>query len=344
MELINKIKMNRLPFIILLLCFITSCSKDSYDIEPTNYDYYYPTEDASITAKQIGDGAGTLDPKGIAISKEKLYVCNGDVLEVFNAVTLAHIKTIANYTKGTTTIPFTQLSSISIDNGRIYVGSVDSRLFVLDEATTLGINTVGNGNWWETFVHVFGVVVKDGLIFVKEKEKSIKVFETSQITETSSWKLTPIAKLNTLNGWTEVYSMDVYSGNLVVAGRDAKSYLYYNIANIKANAAASLTTPIEPSKTPFTDIKPISVAFTNDFAVTSENSGSSNFVRLYSKEDFIKKSYKPLVNASDILGQNPFGSIVSTAQLNDRIFLSDNTNGKIRIIKLNKSTIAEQKN
>lgn len=344
MELINKIKMNRLPFLILLLCVVTSCSKDSYDIEPTNYDYYYPTEDASITAKQIGDGTGTLDPKGIAISKEKLYVCNGDVLEVFNAVTLAHIKTISNYTKGTTTIPFTQLSSISIDNGRIYVGSVDSRLFVLDENTTLGINTVGNGQWWETFVHVFGVVVKDGLVFVKEKEKSIKVFETSQITETSSWKLNPIAKLNTLNGWTEVYSMDVLSGNLVVAGRDAKSYLYYNIANIKANAASSLTTPIEPSKAPFTDVKPLSVTFSTDFAVTSESAGSTNYVRLYSKEEFLKKNYKPIVNASDILGQNPFGTIVSTAQLNDRIFLSDNSNQKIRIIKLNKSTIAEQKN
>ena len=43
------------------------------------------------------------------------------------------------------------------------------------------------------------------------------------------------------------------------------------------------------------------------------------------------------------MGQNPFGTIVSTALLNDRIFLSDNTNKTIRVVKLNKSTIAEQK-
>lgn len=76
-------------------------------------------------------------------------------------MTLAHIKTIANYTKGSTTISFVNLTSTLLDNGRIYVGSVESRLFVLDESTTLGINTVGNGQWWQTFVHVFGVVVKD---------------------------------------------------------------------------------------------------------------------------------------------------------------------------------------
>ncbi|WP_264553959.1 hypothetical protein [Flavobacterium sp. N2038] len=344
MEIKYKIKMKNILPLILMLCFFTNCSKDSLSMEPTNYDYYYPSDEASITEKQIGDGKGTLDPRGIAVSNDKLYVCNGDVLEVFNAVTLAHLKTITNYIKGTTTIPLTNLTSISIDNGRIYLGSTDSRLFVMDEATTLGISTVGNGQWWQTFVHVFGVVVKDGLVFVKEKEKSIKVFETSQITDTSNWNIVPIAKLNTLNGYTEIYSMGVISGNLVVAGRDAKSYLYYDIANIKANAANSLTTPIEPVKAPFSDIKPVSVLFNADWAITSENEGSVSYLRIYPKDEFNNKNYKAIINASDVMGQNSFGTIVGTAQLNDRIFLSDNTNKKIRVIKLNKSTIAEQKN
>ncbi|WP_243839315.1 PQQ-binding-like beta-propeller repeat protein [Flavobacterium sp. S87F.05.LMB.W.Kidney.N] len=334
--------MKHILTLILVLCFFTNCSKD--DIESKNYDYYYPTEQATLTAENIPGSTEAFDPKGIAVSKDKLYVVNGNVLEVFDALTFTHIKTIKEYVKGTTTIPLTSLTSVAVDNGRIYVGSTESRLFVFDETTNAGISTVGNGQWWKTFVHVFGVVVKDGLVFVKEKEKSIKVFETSQITETSDWDLQPLAKLNTLNGYTEVYSMDVYGGNLVVAGRDAKSYLYYNIANIKANAAASLTTPIEPQKTQFVDIKPIAVSFSKDWAVTSENVGSASYLRLYPKEDFIKQNYKAVVNASDILGQNSFGTIVGTAQLNDFIFLSDNTNKKIRIIKLNKSTIAEQNN
>lgn len=342
MELKYKIDMKHILPLILVLCFFTNCSKD--DIESKNYDYYYPTEQATLTAENIPGSTEAFDPKGIAISKDKLYVVNGNVLEVFDAVTFTHIKTIKEYVKGATTIPLTSLTSVAVDNGRIYVGSTESRLFVFDETTNAGISTVGNGQWWKTFVHVFGVVVKDGLVFVKEKEKSIKVFETSQITETSDWDLQPLAKLNTLNGYTEVYSMDVYGGNLVVAGRDAKSYLYYNIANIKANAAASLTTPIEPQKTQFIDIKPIAVSFSKDWAVTSENVGSASYLRLYPKEDFIKQNYKAVVNASDILGQNSFGTIVGTAQLNDFIFLSDNTNKKIRIIKLNKSTIAEQNN
>lgn len=341
MELTYKSIMNKIPFLLLLLCLFTNCSKDSANAEPTTYNYYYPTDEASITAAQIGNGTGTLDPKGITIANEKLYVANGNVLEVFNAVTLAHIKTITEYKKGTTTIPLTEITSVAVDNGRIYIGSRESRLFVIDEATNAGISTVGNGQWWQTFVHVFGVVVRDGLIFVKEKETSIKVFETTQITETSDWNLKPIAKLNTLNGFDQVYSLDVDAGNLVVAGRDAKSYLYYNIASIKANAAKSLTEPITPVTATF-DAKPIAVSFTKDWAVTSENVGSTNYLRLYPKADFMNRNFTASVNASDVLGQNPFGSIVGVAQLNDRLFLSDNTNKKIRVLKLNKSTIAEQ--
>lgn len=35
---------------------------------------------------------------------------------------------------------------------------------------------------------------KGRLVFVKEKKKSIKVFEASQITETSDWNLKPFCK------------------------------------------------------------------------------------------------------------------------------------------------------
>ena len=344
MELINKISMNKIPFILLLLCLFTNCSKDSNgENNGTTYKYYYATDEAAITASQIAAGSGILDPKGITVANNKLYICNGDVLEIFDATTLKYLKTITNYTKGTTTIALTKLSSVCVDNGRLYVGSVDSRLFVFDEITNAGISTVGNGQWWNTFVHVFGVVVKDGLVFVKEKETSIKIFETSQITETSDWNLKPIAKLNTLNGFDQIYSLDVASGNLVVAGRDAKSYLYYNIANIKTNAVNSLTEPIKPTTAPFPDSKPIAISFTEDWAITTENIGSLNYLRLYPKEEFMNKNYTPRINANDIMGANSFGSIVSIAQLNHRIFLSDNTNKKIRVIKLNNTTITEQK-
>jgi hypothetical protein len=342
MEITYKTIMNKIPFLFALLCLFTGCSDNSADgNEGKKIAYYYPTEDVSITATQIGAGTGTLDPKGITISNNKLYVCNGNVLEIFDAVTLVYIKTITAYTKGTTTIPLTNLSSVCVDNGRIYLGSVDSRLFVLDETTNGGISTVGNGQWWKTFVHVFGVVVKDGLVFVKEKETSIKVFETSKITDTSDWNLSPIAKLNTLNGFDQIYSMDVEAGNLVVAGRDAKSFLYYDIAAIKKNAASSLLEPMKPITAPF-QAKPIALNFSLDWAISSENVGNVNYLRLYSKSDFINRNFNPVLNTADVMGLQPFGSIVSVAQLNDRLFLSDNTNKKIRIIKLNKASITEQ--
>lgn len=343
MELTNKIKMNKIAFFILLLCVFTNCSKDSFDGTSPNHNYYYPTDEAVITASQIGDGKGTLNPNGITVANDKLYVCNGDVLEVFNAQTLVHLKTITNYTKGASTVAFAKLTSVSIDNGRIYIGSAESRLFVIDEVTNAGISILGNGQWWNTFVHVFGVVVKDGLVFVKEKETSIKVFLVSQITDKSEWNLAPFAKLNTLKGFDEIYSMDVADGNLVVAGRNAKGYLYYNIAGIRANAAYSLKAPIAPVVKTFSDVNPLAVAISADWAITSESVGNLNYLRLYPKKEFMDKVYNPRVNASDIMGQNNFGNIVSVVQLNDRLFLSDNANKKIRVVKLNKSAITEQR-
>ena len=345
MALIKYTKMKKITFFMLLLCVFTNCTKDSYETsEPTYYDFYYPSDKAVITAKQIGDGTGTLNPTGIAVANDKLYICNGDVLEIFNAKTLAYIKTITSYTKGNTTIPLTRLSSVCIDNGRIYLGSINSRIFIFNENTNLGINTMGSGNWWDTFVHVFGITVKDGLLFVKEKETTIKVFETSKITETSNWNLTPLAKLNTSKGWEEIYSMGVVSGKLVVAGRDTKSYLYYNIEDIHKNAVASLVTPLSPTTTaPNPDAKPIAVGFGTDWAITTENIGNSNYLRLYPKEEFANKTYNAKLNFSDVMGVNPFGSIVSIAQLDDTLFLSDNTNQCIRVVKLNKSKISEQK-
>ncbi|MGL2995064.1 hypothetical protein [Flavobacterium sp. TSSA_36] len=332
-------------YIYLAFLFVfASCSKDSDAVyEPTNHSYYYLSNETNIKANQIIGGNGTLEANAITIANNKLYICNGDVLEIFDATTLAYLSSIKNFTKGTTTIPFTKLSSISIDNNRIYLGSIDSRIFVLDEKTLSGINTIGNGQWWQTFVHVFGLKAKDGYLFVKEKNNSIKVFPTAQITETSNWNLAPIAKLNTLKGGTEIYSMDVSNGNLIVAGQSANGFLHYNIKDIEKNATSSLTVPILPNTKTLTDNLPLSVAFSDEWAITTEKIKGTNYIRLYPKNIFLDQNYTPTINNSDIMGENAFNSITNCALLKDRLFVADNTNQVIRVLKLNKVTIAEQK-
>ena len=330
-------------FIALLLTFI-SCSKDSdVNYEPTTYQHYYLTHEASISAQQIVGGNGKLEPNAITIANNKLYICNGDVLEIFDATTSSYLSSLKNYVKGSTTIPLSRLSSISIDNGRIYLGSVDSRIFVLDEKTLSGISTLGNGQWWQTFVHVFGLKAKDGFLFVKEKENSIKVFQTAQITETSTWNLAPIAKLNTLKGSTENYSMDVANGNLIVAGRSANGFLQYNLKDIEKNATNSLTVPILPNTKTLTGVLPLSVTFSDEWAVTTENIQGTQHVRLYPKGAFLDQTYIPFINNKDVMGQNPFTSVFNCALLDHRLFVTDNASQSVRILKINKVTIAEQK-
>ena len=338
MEIIRLHNLSKVAILFLLI--LGSCSKDDEIIQ--EYNYHYINYEAKITAQQIGDGSGTFDPKAIAISNDKLYICNGNVLEVFNAQSLQHIKTINSYTKGETNIEFTNLTSIAVDSSRIYIGSKDSRLFVMDKNTEEEISVVGNGQWWNTFVHVFGVTVGDGLVFVKEKENSIKVFEASQITQTSDWNLAPIAKLNTVQGSAVEYSMGVENGKLVAAGRNAEAFLYYNISDILSKAESSLTTPLLPSYEPNKGVKPFAVKFTDHWAVTSEKVGSSNYLRLYPKTEFLNKSYNPQVSAYDIMGENTFGEILAVEQLGDRIFIADNTNQEIKVIKLKTSSITER--
>lgn len=343
MELIRLTTMKKILFIAILFVF-ACCSKDSDAVyEPTNYQYYYLSNETTIKANQIIGGKGTLEANAIAIANNKLYICNGDVLEIFDATTLSYLSSLKSYTKGTTTIPFTKLSSISIDNDRIYLGSIDSRVFVLDEKTLSGINTIGNGQWWQTFVHVFGLKAKDGFLFVKEKENSIKVFQTAQITETSNWNLAPIAKLNTLKGYTEIYSMDIANGNLIVAGQNANGFLHYNLKDIEKNATNSLTVPILPNTKTQLDNVPLSVVFSDEWAITTEKIKNTNFIRLYPKNVFLDQNYTPTINNSDIMGENAFNSITNCTLLKDRLFVADNTNQVIRVLKVNKATIAEQK-
>lgn len=335
--------MKKIIYIAILFVF-ACCSKDSDAVyEPTNYQYYYLSNETTIKANQIVGGNGTLEANTITLANNKLYICNGDVLEIFDATTLTYLSSAKSFTKGTTTIPFTKLSSISIDNGRIYLGSVDSRVFVLDEKTLSGINTIGNGQWWQTFAHVFGLKAKDGFLFVKEKNNSVKVFQTAQITETSNWNLAPIAKLNTLKGYQEIYSMDVANGNLVVAGQSANGFLYYNLKDIEKNATNSLTVPILPNTKTLADNQPLSVVFSNEWAITTEKIKGTNYIRLYPKNAFLDQNYTPIINATDIMGNTPFNAITNVAIQNDRLFVADNTNQIIRVLKLNKATIAEQK-
>lgn len=338
MELIKNTYRRNIYALVALICLLSSCSSDDSQEDGTVYTYYYPTEVQTINTGSLGR---PFDPRGIAISNNKLYVCNDSILEIFDASTLRPLESVKAYSKGNTHIKFAGLTSISIDGGRLYIGSQESRLFVLDQNTNQGITYVGNGQWWQTFVHVFGVVVKDGLVVVKEKENSVKIFETSQITAESPWNLNPIAKLNTQTGYTQYYSMGISDGQIVVAGRDSKSYLHYDINTVLSNKAASLTTPLTALQMPFPQAKPTAILFDETFVYTAENIDNLNYLKIYPKDVFLRNQYQPLLNVSDVQGKGTFGSISSIAHQGQQLYLSDNTNKNIRVIKINTAQITE---
>src|SRR5690606_29174494 len=111
MEIIRLRNLSKVAILFLLI--LGSCSKDDDMIQ--EYNYHYINFEAKITAQHIGDGSGTFDPKAIGSSNGKLYICNGTVVEVFNAQSQQHVATINSYTKGETDIEFTNLTSIAVD-------------------------------------------------------------------------------------------------------------------------------------------------------------------------------------------------------------------------------------
>jgi hypothetical protein len=335
---INKIY----QYIIVLIASITlfSCSDDDVKLISTNF--YYLTDEHEITVNNIT--GQDLKPTAMAISGEKLYVCNNNEVLVFDLNNYDLINTITTYKKGNTEIQFNNLSSIYIHNGKIYIGSIESRLFILDESTYDGFSVLGNGQWWNTFVHVFGVAVSDEYIFVKEKEQIIKVFDLKTITETSNWNLPPVAKLTTNTGGTEYYNLKIQDENLVVAGQNAGSYLYYNIESVKRNAEKSLekNQEIKPRTASLNSFKPIAVTFTEQWAVSIENNGNTNFIKMYPKQDFMYTKYNAVISNSNSIGQPNFGTLVDVVTYNDLIIVSDNSNKKVRILKLKSSSIQEK--
>lgn len=323
--------------LIISLSFY-ACSDDDGNLVSTNF--YYLANETEITALETPNN--NLTPTAITIANDKLYVCNPTEVLVFDLNDYNLLQTITTFKKGTTEIALTQLTSISIHNGKIYLGSQESRLFVLDQETYNGITFLGNGQWWQTFVHVFGVTVTDEYVFVKEKNSSLKIFETAAINENTNWNLAPVAKLDTNNGYIENYSLKVEDYNLVIAGRDAKSFLYYNIASIKSNAVASLKTPYKPRVFSLGATKPVAVDFNDTWAFTIENTSGKNFIKMYPKKDFMFMKYTPIVNSNSILGGPAFGDIVDIASYNDLILVADKTNNKIQILKIKSSKIQEK--
>jgi hypothetical protein len=57
MELTNiRNTMNKIALIVLI-CLFANCTKDTYEtFAPTEYDFFYPTEEATIDGSKMGDG------------------------------------------------------------------------------------------------------------------------------------------------------------------------------------------------------------------------------------------------------------------------------------------------
>ena len=334
MELIKKI----LSLLIITIFFV-SCEKDNEDLISTTF--YYPVDDYIINGATFNNANFT--PSAIAVSNNNLYICNKTSIEIFDLLTKRKKGSIKKYKKNNTEIQLSSLTSIAIHNNRIYVGSQESRLFIFDQNSFEGINMLGNGQWWQTFVHVFGVAVNDEYIFVKEKNNSVKVFKTPEVNTESSWNPTPFAKLDLKSGGTENYSMTVQDGNLVIAGNSSKSYLYYNLNHITANASRSIENPLEPRQTAFDNTKPTAISFSKEWAATGEIENNKNYLRVYPTNQFMFLKYNnPIISSTNIIDSSAFGYIGSTAIFEDSILILDTTNKNIRVLKIKKAAITEQ--
>jgi predicted nucleic-acid-binding Zn-ribbon protein len=67
------------------------------------------------------------------------------------------------------------------------------------------------------------------MVFFLSKKKKIQLrYSKLHKLLNQQWNEAPIAKLNTLLGYTEIYSMDI-SNALIVAGQNANGFLNYNL-------------------------------------------------------------------------------------------------------------------
>jgi hypothetical protein len=201
---------NRLS-IVAMIAFMASCSSESPtpnvttpevpDKEEvvekyTTYTYYSYESQEELTASNLKfDSAGeTFTPYTIACLGDTLFVSNnGGNSYSFVAYSMSKksvLKKIERFTAGGNDTTFiSQIEAIVPYDGKLYVAERQSRIHVFSLPDLEYITCIGNGNWAAQVFQSQALIIKDGIIYSRDKNSEVSLYKTSEATAENYQKI-----------------------------------------------------------------------------------------------------------------------------------------------------------
>lgn len=206
-------------YIIILLCgaFLAQCSQN--DIETVlnenakndtsspidneqqynSYWYYSYTAEQLITNETLGLESKDFLPYTVANVGDTLFVANSAntkdlhilLIDLKTNKTIHTLRTwqVNGEEKTFDTDGTNKIDVILPIGNRLYVAEKQSRIHVFELPSLNYITCIGNGIYWSDVFEAQALIIKDGLIFARDKDSQISIYKESDLTPENYQKI-----------------------------------------------------------------------------------------------------------------------------------------------------------
>ena len=332
---------------ILLGMAITSCApaedNNEYETEEQNpedanniYWYYsYEAEDL-LTPDKFGMTAGEFSPYTVAHWGDTLFVANsgtaGYSVFLFSMKSGRTIKNLKTWIFKGEEKSFNSGSSIDAivpTGNRLYVVERQSLIHVFSMPSLEYISCIGDGVWSHQVFQAQAMIVKDGLIFARDKDSNISIYKETDVTQenyqnVNRWK--QAKGTGSANNSFMPHSMVINEeGNIMLTDYESRCIRTLNTSLVTENMENGNNIDIDSERIT-TDFKPKTFAINKDKIYVT---GDNNIINVYDRKT------KQWGNGFNSINGYTFGQPIRIYAQNDSVFwISDIATDRQTVVKM----------
>lgn len=276
---------------------------------------------ASVSYKDIpGATAESFSPKDVCTDDGRVYILNNAAnhysIEVFEIKDgkLTHSHSIKSWQFNGNEQTFAgEPNGITVSHGKLYVTSAESRTFIFDAASLQCYTCIGTGTWGDggaQTVHAFDVMVRRGMVFIRDKRK-VCIFKEEDVTPQNYPTICRYSQTSNLGEAMGTYGLAMdKSGMLYTTHYGNKAIYGFDIAAMRASSV------VKPAVTLALKANVYDIAIFNGRMFVTLNS-KQRLVELNPQDGSIINDYTQ-TGEHDFSGAEKFSISRSTLFITDR--------------------------